>query len=174
MSPEIEPNKIELNVKLTPEEAIHRIYSVMDKDRLFSIFRYTGDNQLIGKIEGYSFHIRKKTDSANSWRPILSGTVEATQVGCRIQAEFGTAPIIRLFTIIWLGMFVFFVAIGSMMVYTSLIAGTFEFKILLLILVPLCMLIFSVCLRYVCKKTGNSEKEYVRKVFLELFDNVST
>ena len=71
MSSEAKLDNIELNVKLTPEEAISRISSVVDKDKLFSIFRYTGDNQLIGKVKGGSFRIREKTDYANSWSPIL-------------------------------------------------------------------------------------------------------
>jgi len=102
-------NSVELDVKLTAEEAIRRISSVVDKAKPFSIFRHTGDNPIIGKIKGSSFRIWLKKDYANSWSQILYGTVKPGKAGCRIHGRFGEYWFVRLFTIVLLGMIAFFV-----------------------------------------------------------------
>ena len=164
--------EIKLDVNLSPEEAISRISSVVDKDRFFSIFRYTGDNQLIGKIKGCRFNVRKKIDYRNSWNPILSGNVKATQTGCEIQAKLEMALFARLLRIIWLGMFVFFISIGLLALFNSLVANTFVPTLLMIIIVPLFLLGFGIGLECWGRKIGKPEGERVRKVFLNLFDDV--
>jgi len=172
MSSEAKLDNIEFNLKLMPEEAIGRISSVVDEDKLSSIFRYTGDNQLIGKVKHSGFRIRLKKDYANSWSPILYGTVEPGKVGCRIYGKFEGCWFTRLFTIVWFGMVVFFVLVGLIMLYVGLVRRTFEPIVLAAILVPLCMLGFGIALRNWGKGVGKTEEEKVRKLLLELFEDV--
>jgi hypothetical protein len=172
MSSEAKLDNVELNLKLMPEEAIGRISSVVDEDKPFSIFRYTGDNQLIGKVKHNGFRIRLKKDYRNSWSPIFCGTVEPGKLGCSIYGKFKESWFTMLFTMVWFGMFVFFVLIGLIILYVGLVRRTFEPTVLAIILVPLCMLGFGIALRNWGKGAGKAEEEQVRKLLLELFEDV--
>ena len=154
MSSEKKPDNIELNVKLTMEDTINKICSAVDKDIPFSIFRYTGDNPLIGKIKGRSFRIRLKTTYANSWRPILYGKIEPLENGCRIQAIFGEYWFTRFFTILLFGIAVLFAFMGLIIVYADFVKRTFDISALAIIFVSLGFLAFGICLRSWGKKTG--------------------
>jgi len=164
-----ESGKIELNVKLTPEEVTSRISSIMDKETLFWHFTYTGDKKFIGKIKGQEFRVQKKIGYRNSWNHILFGRIKQMQNGSRIQGCLRMHSFVTIFMIFWFAGTSAFALLGGLILLT---VPNPDSKNIVFIAVPLVMLVFGIGLVCIGTRIGKRDGNEAVTAFLDMFSDV--
>jgi cellulose synthase/poly-beta-1,6-N-acetylglucosamine synthase-like glycosyltransferase len=160
-------SKIELNVKLTPEEVISKISSIMEKEPLFWHFIYHGDKKLIGKIKGQKFQIRKKADCWHSWNQILFGRVELMPNGSRIKV------CLRMHLFSMIIMILYFAGVSSSIIFgglSFLTKPTEDSKSIFF--TALIMLVFGIVVAFFGKRFGKRNGKEVISALSGLFSDV--
>jgi hypothetical protein len=107
-------NIIELDVTLSPEEAMSRIIASSDEERFaFSLSGHAGDKPFLLRRDGNSFRVQKRRFYRNSFHPYLFARVEPTAYGSRITGHFSISGGTKTFMMLWfLGVGLF----GGMMI----------------------------------------------------------
>jgi hypothetical protein len=164
-----EEGTIELKVRLSPEEVMSRISSMMDKYTPFEFFTYTGEKKFAGKIEGMHFRIQKKIFYMNSWNYVFFGGVRQIQNGSLIRGCLRMHSFAEIFMIVWFGGISVFALLGVLMTFAGEVSVG---KGILFIAMPLAMLVFGAVLARVGMRTGKRDGNEAVTAFLELFSDV--
>jgi hypothetical protein len=60
-----------------------------------------------GFLENYQFKFNRKINYRNSFLPTISGSINSDLMGSRVVAKMRLAPVVSIFSIIWLGVSIF-------------------------------------------------------------------
>ena len=165
----VEEGAIEFKVRLSPEDVMSRISSMVDKYTPFEFFAYTGEKKFAGKIEGLRFRIQKKIFYMNSWNYVLFGGVRQIETGSLIKGCLSMNSFAGIFMIMWLAGTSVFALLGILMTLTGKLSVG---KGILFIAMPLAMLVFGAVLARIGMRTGKRDGNEAVTAFLELFSDV--
>jgi hypothetical protein len=93
---------IEVDSNKQPQEIISTLTSVVDTSFLAWMGFSFSKSKYAGQVSGTSFQIYWKSGGRNSWRPVLSGTVEAIPEGSKIHGYFDLHPLAKFAIIVWM------------------------------------------------------------------------
>ena len=119
----VESPRLELHSSLSPSECATRLSKAIDWERLIG-FSFTGSHPVIGRIDGTTFRLRIRMNYRNSFRAILTGSMQSHGDGTRIHVEFTIPGFTRVFVPIWLVGMAVLGCIGFEIALVTFFSGT--------------------------------------------------
>ena len=170
MTRHIEADKFELNLRLSPNDALKRIVEASDEERRgFSLSGHKGSNSFLHKFDGNTVMIQKRRYYRNDFHPYLYAQVEPTAFGSKLTGRFAMNQWTRGFMLLWFG-FVGFAGIALAITITRKVATGLSAKSeLLYLLHPIAMLVFGFLLVVIAGWFSRKEKQQIAQWLNTLF-----
>jgi hypothetical protein len=170
MTPFGKVEEFELNLRLSPTEALNRIIEASDEQRRgLSFSGYKGTNSFLHKFDGNTLTIQKRRYYRNDFHPYLYAQFEPTSFGSKLTGRFAMNQFTRGFMLLWFGL----VGFGGIVVAISIIgkvaAGQSPKSHLLWLLHPIGMLAFGCLLVVIGEWFSRKEKQEITDWLDRLF-----
>ena len=156
---------IALRTDFGTEECRRRLNESIDPERrtIFSLSGYKGSKPVMGRIDGYEFHLQKRRYWNNDFAQQFYGNLLPEERGTRIEGYFDVPRWTKMFLRFWLGGVIL---IGSPVFILSLLqrvrgGGYEEGDARLGLLVPPCLLLFGVLLPKLGLWLGRHEEQFI-------------
>jgi hypothetical protein len=83
-------DQLQLDLNISPQESLWRLSSTIDEERIKVGFgvAFAGTRDIIGKIDGNQFRVRRRPRHRSSFITFLTGVVEPLGNGSRVTASF--------------------------------------------------------------------------------------
>ena len=103
------PARAEYRVRLSPEELLALISTIVDEERLgFSLSGYAGQKPFLGRVSQEGFRIQKRRSYRNDFHPFLFGEVERAPGGSIVRWHIGMSAWTKWFMRVWFGFLAIF------------------------------------------------------------------
>jgi hypothetical protein len=165
-------NPIVLQSPMPPDAVADALRRSMDEETrtLFSLSGYKGDQDILGKVVGSTFHLQKRRYWRNDFAPHFYGEIQSDPGGTRIVGRFDLADWVRLFMWFWLGCVVliggsiFVACLSDVMTGSRHVDGDAWVGLV----VPPAMVLFGILLPRFGRLMGRGEERFI----LEHLQNV--
>jgi hypothetical protein len=160
----------ELNLHLSPNEALKRIIGASDEQRRgFSLLGYKGTNPFLHKLDGNTVMIQKRRYYRNDFHPYLYAQVEPTSFGSKLTGRFAMNQGTRGFMLLWFGLVGLVGIIAAINIIGEVAAGQKPKSELLHLLQPIGMLVFGCLLVVFGKWFSRKERQQIVEWLNSLF-----
>jgi hypothetical protein len=153
-------NTIALRTDLNMEECLRRLREGGDvaQRAIFSLSGYKGSKAVLSKFDRTKFKLWKRRRwSRYDFSPFFSGTLSPEGNGTRIEGNFGTSPLVKVYLIVWLTLAVVF----SLPFFLGSLAHTIRGTDWPGIAIPLGVLTIGVLMPRIGRLTGRREERFV-------------
>ncbi len=118
-------NEIDLDVRLSPNEAWQRITETSDLREIafFAPSRFRGSKPFHYRVTGSEIDIRKRTSYRNDFSSSLTMKIEPTSYGCKLRGRFSAGIVTVIFIVCWLTVVGGFSLISIIDIFRRLSAG---------------------------------------------------
>jgi hypothetical protein len=107
---------LEIRSPLTPDESVKRLSSAVGSPFNFLQF----EEGLVGRVEDGRISVSyRRPPLRNSFKPVLTAQIEATEDGCVVRGTYGLHAFAWVFMIVWCGMALLFAGVTTMLAITE-------------------------------------------------------
>jgi hypothetical protein len=162
--------EFELNLRLSPNEALNRIIGASDEQRWgLSLSGYKGTNCFLHKFDGNTLTIQKRRYYRNDFHPYLYAQFEPTSFGTKLTGCFAMNQFTRGFMLLWFGFVGFGGIVAAISITGKVAAGQSPKSELLYLLHPIGMLVFGCLLVVIGGWFSRKEKQQIAEWLDRLF-----
>jgi hypothetical protein len=165
----VESNRLELFSSLSPSDCAAQLSNAVDRERPFP-FSFAGSHAVAGSVDGPSFRIRKRINYRNSFRMLLTGSMQPHGTGTVIQGEFAMPRFTRAFLPIWFVGVTVLGAIGFEIALITLFSGTSaeHHNAWVGLIVPSLMFFIGIAIVRMGKESARDEERFLTEFLREV------